>query len=327
MIRNLITQDTLPEEWDEIRKRIKSRIEKSFGTSPVPLAPQKNDFCELERYEAHGFLHIKIKYHVFDNEWAYGLLILPKGLKEGEKAHAVLTIHGTNGEKGKYGVCNPEKPERNYALELAERGFITFSPDQFGFGEAMSDEEYARAFDRYYDKYPEWSLSSRRVLGHIRALDVLDQLDYVEHDGYGAMGNSLGGQAVFYLPAFDKRVKVSVPSTGISPNVTNIYRALKRTQQLEPAVVDIMIKDGRAPWELNEMLALCAPCAMLCIEPFVDPHNPHTSLTIDCIRTAAEVYTLLGVPERISMYIHGDGHNTVKTVRSLAYDWIERFLV
>lgn len=327
MIDKIVTRDTKAEEWGEQRSRILDRIMQTFGTSPVALAPKKNDFEELERYEKHGLVHIKIRYHVFLDEWSYAIIILPKGFKDGDRANAVVTIHGTNNVIGKYGVCDPVgTPRRAYATELAERGFITISPDQYGFGEAMESEDEQKKFEQFYDRYPEWSLSSRRVLGHIRALDVLDQLDYVKKDGYGVIGNSLGGQAAFYLAALDERIKSAVISTGISPNLTNVYRALNRVQQLEPGVIEAMRVDGRTPWELGEMLALCAPRAVLCLEPFNDPYNPYTSATIDCIRSAWDVYALHGQPDKLSMYIHGDGHDTVDEVRDFAYDWIERFM-
>lgn len=327
MINATVTPQTKKEDWPGIRSEIKARILETFGTSPVDLSPSKNAFEEIERYVAHGLEHIKIRYHVFGDEWTYGLLILPQDLEERKPVNAVLTIHGTNGTDGKYGVADPiKKPRRAYAVELAKRGFVTFSPDQYGFGEDMKNGENVKAFDNFYERYPNWSLSSRRVLGHIRALDVLDQLDFVKHDGYGVIGNSLGGQASFYITAFDDRITSSVISTGLSPNVTNVYRDLTRTQHLELGVTSYIKQHGKTPWELNEMLALCAPKAVLCLEPFNDPYNPYTSVTIDCIKSAWEVYKLLGVPDRLTMYIHGDGHDTVDMIRDFAYDWLARFL-
>ena len=327
MIKSIVTRDTKKADWSKIRSSIKERIFETFGTPPVELAPAKNAYEILESYTAYGLRHIRVKYHVFAEEWAYGVLVLPSDLEEKKTARAVLTIHGTNGVIGKYGVIDLDStPRRAYGIELARLGFITFSPDQYGFGEAMEQEQNKKDFENFYDRYPRWSLSSRRVLGHIRALDLLDQLDYVNHDGYGVIGNSLGGQASFYIAALDERIKAAVISTGISPNVTNVYRDLTRTQALELGVTSYIKETGRTPWELNEMLSLCAPRAVLCLEPFNDPYNPYTSVTIDCIRSAWEVYDLLGEQEKLSMYVHGDGHDTVDTVRDMAYSWLERFL-
>ena len=214
MIPHIVTRDFTKDDWWVAREKIKARIFETFGKPPVPLSPEKGEFCELERYTEYGLVHIKIKYRVFEDEWSYAIIILPNDIEKQGKARAVLTSHGTNGTVGKYGVCDEAgTPRRAYATELARRGFVTISPDQYGFGEAMECEEEKRRFEAFYDRYPNWSLSSRRVLGHIRALDVLDALDYVRHDGYGVIGNSLGGQASFYLAALDERIKAAVIST------------------------------------------------------------------------------------------------------------------
>lgn len=327
MIQDLVLKDTQREEWDLIRSRIKRRIMENLGVFPVEPIPSPARFEELDRYEAYGLTHIRLRYHVFGNEWDYGILVLPSDLKAGGAARAVLTIHGTNGTSGKYGMLNPDvKPNRAYGIELAKRGYITFSPDQFGFGEIMETEEGRRRFEDFYKSYPDWSLTGRRVLGHVRAADVLDALDFVIHDGYGSMGNSLGGQASFYLTGLDERIKASVVSTGISPHASNAYRLVHTPHPIHPYEAKSMEKNGKSPWELNEMLALCAPRAVLCIEPFNDPHNPYTAVTIDCVKSAHKVYALLDASKHLSLYLHGDGHDTVPTVRTMAYDWLDRFL-
>ena len=327
MINDLILKDTTREEWPTIRAKIKERITQNLGKSPAPLAPTQADFEELERYEKFGFTHIKIKYHIFDDEWAFAIIILPKELGNDGKARAVVTIHGTNGVTGKYGVMNPEKsPKRAYALELADRGFITISPDQFGFGEAIEDESEKHKLENFYTDYPDWSLTGRRVLGHMRAVDVLDSLDYVIKDGYGVMGNSLGGQAALYLAGMDERIKAAVVSTGVSPFATNAYRLTHTKNPLHPYEAKMLEKNGKSPWELNEMIGLCAPRAVLFIEPFNDPYNPFASTAIDCVKSAHKVYALLNTPSKLSLHLHGDGHDTITEVRHMSYEWLERFL-
>ncbi|MBR2465329.1 MAG: acetylxylan esterase [Clostridia bacterium] len=327
MINDLILKDTMPDEWAGIRDRLKMRILENLGKSPVALEPAKAQFKELEKYEEHGLTHIKIKYHVFADEWDYAVIILPKGLEKTGSAPAVVTIHGTNHEVGKYGVMDPvNTPRRAYAIELAKRGYVTISPDQFGFGEDMKTKEGKARFADFYKNYPDWSLTGRRVLGHMRAVDVLDALDYVKHDGYGVIGNSLGGQAALFLAGMDERIRVSIPSTGISPFATNAYRLVHTAHPIHPHEAKMLEKNGKSPWELNEMLGLCAPRALLLLEPFNDKYNPYTSVVYDCVYSAHKVYALLEHPERLCFYIHGDSHDTVDSVRELAYDYIDRFM-
>ncbi len=336
MIDSVILRDTTKEEWPQIRQRMLNRILDNFGEPPVEMKPIQNKFEELERYKNYGLTHIRIRYEVMESIDAEAVIVLPEGFEDGREYPAVVTIHGSNKKgtySGKYGMLDPEgkigRLNRGYGIELAKRGYVTISPDQFGFGTAMQDPVHQEKFEHFYDIYPNWSLSGIRLLCHMRCVDVLMQLGCVKKDAIGTMGNSLGGCAVMYLTAFDERISAAVMSTGISPWVTNIYRELNRplpTQKLDPQQTAAMIKNGKSPWELSEILSLCAPRPIMCLEPFNDPFNPYTMVSIECVHKAWEVYQLLGSPQKVGLYVHGDGHDTVDEVRRMAYDWFDRFL-
>lgn len=91
--------------------------------------------------------------------------------------------------------------------------------------------------------------------------------------------------------------------------------------------VDAIIKKtGRTPYEITDLLALCAPRSLMVIEPFDDLYNPDVGATFNALRNARMVWHLLGAPNKVSLLLHGDGHDTVNEVRATAYGWIERWL-
>ena len=162
----------------------------------------------------------------------------------------------------------------------------------------------------------------------IRAIDVLEQLSFVNKGSYGSMGNSLGGGMALYHAAIDPRVKVSVPSTGVSPVATNVFRLMKPGAVKEqPEQWKKVAKDGKPIYDVHEIIALCAPRAMLFLQNFIDPYNPDEAASVRAIYQAMMVYQLLGTPSRISVLMHGDGHITVNDVREYAYKWFDRFLL
>ena len=328
MINPLILKDTTKEEWQELRKRILKRILKDFGNAPYDMNPAKNQFRELERYENYNLTHIRIEYEVAPEIKSEAVIVLPENFDNAKQYPAVVTIHGTNGTEGKYGVLGVEgaMPNREYAIELAKRGYVTISPDQYGYGVAMEDTAFAEKYENFYSIYPEWSLTGIRLLYHIRCVDVLFQLDYINKDAIGAMGNSLGGCGSMYLTAMDSRINCAVLSTALCPAVTNIYRTAPRLPQLDPYQIKSMMWDGKPPWDHNDILSLCAPRPIMIVEPFNDPYNPYIMVTIDCVHKAWEVYNLLEAPEKLSLHVHGDGHDTVPEVRDMAYNWLDRFL-
>ncbi|NEW85033.1 MAG: hypothetical protein GZ094_22060, partial [Mariniphaga sp.] len=182
--------------------------------------------------------------------------------------------------------------------------------------------------DDFLKKYPNWSYRAIKLLVLIRAIDVLEQLPFVNHGSYGSMGNSLGGGMGLYHAALDQRIKVSVPSTGVSPVATNVFRLMRPgSSKEEPEKSKKVAKDGKPAYDIYEVIALCAPRAMLFLEDYNDPYNPDVAESFKAIYQGMQVYQLLGTPNRISILVHGDGHDTIDDVREYAYKWFDRFLL
>ncbi|NEW85035.1 MAG: hypothetical protein GZ094_22080 [Mariniphaga sp.] len=324
----LILPDTKAEEWPTIRAKIYERYSLCLGQGPVELKPVVNKFEELERYQNFGLTHIKYRYHVVDDIWNEAVLILPEKFQNGDKSSAVLTIHGTNGASGKNGALGAPGTRRAYALELSKRGYITFSPDLFGYGATIKNTSEGKLVDDFLQKYPNWSYRAIKLLVLIRAIDMLEQLPFVNKGSYGSMGNSLGGGMALYHAALDPRIKVSVPSTGVSTVATNVFRLMRTGAVKEqPEQWKKVAKDGKPIYDVHEIIALCAPRAMLFLEDYNDPYNPDAAASFSAIYQAMQVYQLLGTPNRISVLVHGDGHDTIDDVREFAYKWFDRFLL
>jgi len=342
MLGDVVLPSTTAEDWPALRADILRRVTDSMGEPPDDAPPPGSspEYEETSRAERDGLVHVGLRYRVLADEWNEGVLVLPAGGEGGEggegggaacPARAVLTIHGTNAAAGRRGVLDAEKPSRAYGLELARRGFVTFSVDQFGFGETLAGTAQPELYERFYRDYPEWSLDGRRVLDQTRAMDVLDALEVVDSSGdspYGAIGNSQGGRAVMYTAALDERVGAGVSSTGISPNFSNAFRSVTWDKVLSPRLSEEINRHGRPGWDYHEMIALVAPRALLALEPYNDVAgcNPDVGPTMECVYRAARVFRLLGVPEHLALLVHGDGHTTTGDVRDFAYRWLERFL-
>ena len=162
-----------------------------------------------------------------------------------------------------------------------------------------------------------------------RLLDLLDGLKFVRPGGYGVIGNSLGGRMAIFLAAFDERIACGVPSCGISPNLTNVYRAVSGhpASKSSPRWLERLQRcGGHTSYDYQDMIALCAPRALLLLEPYNDAYNPYVEANFRCYVAGQRVYRLLGKPERFCTLTHGDGHDTVDDVREFAYRWFERWL-
>ncbi|MCY7359876.1 MAG: hypothetical protein LH609_20980, partial [Rudanella sp.] len=270
---SLILHDTKAEEWPDIRAKIYNRVIANSGTSPVPYQPAVNKFQETGRYVNLGLTHIKYRFQVVDDIWIEAVCVLPKGFNEANQYPAMLSVHGTNGAIGKdSNLGNPKS--RAYAIDMAQKGFVTFSADQFGYGATIKNVTEDQLYKSFYEKYPNWSLRGIRMLTLIRAVDVLEQLKFVKKGEYGSMGNSLGGSSVLFHTAIDTRIKSAVVSTGTSPYYTNVFRIMARGKLEEPMRTAHLAQTGIPNYDMHEVIALCAPRAVLFLEPFNDPYNP-----------------------------------------------------
>jgi len=344
MFRDVILPETTAEAWPAIRAEIRQRVMASMGTCPdCAIEPE---YEVVEEYENLGLRHRKIKYRVLPDEHNFAVIVLPDGLDESGPARpTVIAPPGTCPAGGKYGTMRPDKrPGSPYAIELARRGYVTVSADQFPLGEPSSggdweldtkviNQNWERLTDRFFEQYPDWSLDGRRLWDFQRLLDLLDTFDYVKNQAYGTIGISLGGRMAIYLSALDERVLASVPACGISPNLTNIYRELSKGNphstkwRISPHLQEYINKHGgETPWDYQHMIALNAPRALLVLEPYNDGGNRHMTANFECYVAGQRVYALLGRPDAFCTLTHGDGHATKPDVREFAYLWFDRWL-
>ena len=265
------------------------------------------------------------------DEYGIAVIVLPEGVGEGEPAPAVVICHGTDAVNGKYNNLSPDtRPNRAYAIELAQRGFVTITPDCYEFGELLTRGEdltheeihkrYADSRARFTEQHPDWSLDGRRMSDHKLLLDVADTMDFVRPGGYGIIGNSLGGRTAIFLTALDERIAAGVPSCGISPNLTNMYRSASAPKERKGRT------GGQMVYDYQDMIALCAPRPLLVLEPYNDAYNPYIKANFECYVRGQCAYQLLDKPECFCTLTHGDGHDTTEHVRDYAYRWFERWL-
>lgn len=318
----LLPDDTLS-DWKNNRARIKSRIVNTWGVSPTSLDPIKNTFHIQRSFDINGHKVIEYKYQVYQNEFDQGYLVLPKDFNEHKKYKTFIAIHGSNKALGGYQSLDiVNAPNRAYAFDMASKGYIAFAPSHFDFGDILLTTPQKALRKKFIDTYPNWSIIGRQMTGFVRALDMLDQLPFVESSSYSVMGHSLGGRSALYLAALDSRIKSAVISAGVSAKHSNIYRGLSRDRSGQPIFWKSVTKNGRPPWELNEMIALAAPTPLLFIEPFNDPYNPYAGHATQMFTSSQEVWRLYEAEAGFNVYLHGDGHDTKANVRKISYDWL-----
>ncbi len=169
-----------PRDWEQRRRQILERMQLVMGPLPdasrkVPLDLQTHETARLGKVT-----RMRVSFAAEPADRVPAWLLVPPD--PGHKLPAILCLHQTTaiGKGGPAGLGDPENPA--YALELAERGYVTLAPDYPNFGDYRCDP--------YRLGYA--SATMKGIWNHMRAVDLLQSLPGVDPSRIGCIGHSLG---------------------------------------------------------------------------------------------------------------------------------------
>lgn len=181
---------------------IKQKMQQVMGPLPELTSLPDMNIKITDSLVEEDHTRYTIHFTVAQNEVLPAHLYIPH--KKG-KHPAMLVLHGTDAlGKGVLSGVSP-KPNRAYAKELAQRGYVVIAPDYPSFGDL---KDYNFETDRYA------SGTMKAIFDHIRCIDLLQARSDVDPDRIGVIGHSLGGHNAIFVAAFDPRIKVIVSSCG-----------------------------------------------------------------------------------------------------------------
>jgi dienelactone hydrolase len=168
--------------WDEV-----------IGRLPDPNVPA-NARSRLI-YDEPKFRGYEVVLDVWSGVFAYGILLVPKGIPAGERRPVVVCQHGLEGRPSD--VADPKVDNHfyhRYAVRLAEEGFVTFAPQNPYIG-----QDRFRMIQRR--GHPLKLALFSFVLGqHQRILEWLGALPFVDPSRIGFYGLSYGGKTAVRIP-------------------------------------------------------------------------------------------------------------------------------
>jgi hypothetical protein len=286
--------------------------------------PRKDGACALEpviveENDCGTYVRRLISYQSQPGGRVPAYLCIPKTVLNGEKAPAVLCLHPTENKIGaKVVVGLGGKPHRQYAAELAERGFVTLSPSYPLLADYQPD---LKALNM-----PSGTIKA--IWDNLRGLDYLESLPFVEsRHGFAAIGHSLGGHNAIFTSVFDERIRVVVSSCGFDSLLDYYGGNLKGyvQERYMLAMGEFVNNAAAAPWDYYELIACLAPRLVYVNAPLRDSNFRWDS--VDRIANAARpVFALHGVPENLLIRHPDCEHDFPDNERMESFDWIARGL-
>ena len=304
-------------DWAKRRAHVLANMQIVMGPLPddakkVPLDMKVEGEETLDKV-----VRKKITFAVEKDDRVTAYLLMPKTPYHA-KSPAMLCLHQTTGiGKGEpAGVGG--LPNLRYALELAERGYVTLAPDYPNFGDYKID-----AYSKGYV-----SATMKGIWNHMRAVDLLQSLNEVDGERIGVIGHSLGGHNSLFVAAFDPRIKVIVPSCGFNSFAKYYKGNLKGWSHkgyMPRILSDYNADPAKMPFDFTEILGALAPRAVFINAPIGDG-NFEVSGVRDCVTAADPVYRLLEARENLEAAYPNAGHDFPPATRLQAYAFIDRHL-
>lgn len=314
------------EDWQPLRASILERMQQIMG--PLPGTDKR---CPLEvrveeETDCGDHLRRLISYQSEPGHRVPAYLLIPKSaLEASAKPHpAVLCLHPTNNQIGAKVVLGFSKlPNRAYALELTQRGFVTLAPAYPHLADYKPDLE----------KLGYESGTMKAIWDNIRGIDLLESLPYVKRDGFGAIGHSLGGHNAIFTAVFEPRIRVIVSSCGFD-SFSDYYSGDPKVWQpgkgwtqhrYMPRLASYAGRLQEIPFDFHELIAALAPRHLFVNAPTGDTNFQWQS--VDRIVAAAKpVFQLHGAEERLEVMHPDSGHDFPQAARDRAYQLFEELL-
>ena len=293
-----------------------------MGKWPSLIENQKMTILETIKRENFIQYHISFWWTPLEQTDAYLLIPNEKGKKP-----AVITVFYEPETSIGYG----DKPNRDFAYQLAKRGFVTLS---LGTTKATKDKTYSI----FYPNIEHAQVEPLSMLAYAaaNAWNLLSKIDDVDSTRIGIVGHSFGGKwAMFASCLYDKFACAAWSDPGIvfdesRPNVNYWepyylgYHSLPWRKkgiitENNPArgLYTKLVEEG---YDLHELHALMAPRPFLVSGGSEDP--PERWIPLNC---TIVVNQLLGFKNRVAMTNRSEHSPTVESNKQI-YLFFDFFL-
>lgn len=203
-------------------------------------------------YDQPKWTGYEVVLDVFPDVSAYGILLLPKDLKPGERRPVVVCQHGLEG-RPQDTITGDSHYYHDFAARLCEQGFVTFAPQNlYIFGDRF------RTLQRKANPLGK-TLFSIMAPQHQRITDWLKTQPFVDPARIGFYGLSYGGKTAMRVPALVTNYCLSICAGDFNDWVWKCASTLSPYSYVWLPEYEIFEFDLGRTFNYAEMAALIAP--------------------------------------------------------------------
>jgi dienelactone hydrolase len=290
--------------WDEVIGRLPD--------PSVPANPRTRLIFDEPRFRGY-----EVMLDVWPGFFAYGILLVPKDIRPGERRPVVVCQHGLEGYSRE--VADPKIDSGYYhrfAARLAEEGFVTFAPQNPYIG-----EDRFRSIQR--QAHPlKLSLFSFIIGQHQRLLEWLGGLPFVDPARIGFYGLSYGGKTAVRVPPLLDGYALSICSADFNEWAWKTTSVDSHYSYMLTREYDMLEFDFANIVNYSDLANLMAPRPFMVERGHDDPVAPDEWVAYEYAKVG-RFYDRLGIPERTEIEFF-NGPHTIHGVGT--FEFLRRYL-
>ncbi len=288
------------ESWsastNSLRELFRDDVIGSLPPASVPLHARSIKLIDEPSFEGFG-----VEIPVWEGVIASGILLIPRGIAEGDRRPVVVCQHGL--ESTPDPVVDPSIPSsyNGYGARLAELGYIVYAPQNPYIGVDRFRQLQRKAHPL------KTSLFSIIVRQHEQTLEWLRTLAAVDPDRIAFYGLSYGGKTAMRVPALVDGYCLSICSADFNEWVVKCTNLVRQSSYMYTIEYDMYEWDLAHRANYAEMAGYIAP------RPFMVERGHDDGVASDEwvayeFAKVRELYDDLGIGDRAAITFFNGGH-------------------
>ncbi|MHC4402500.1 MAG: dienelactone hydrolase family protein [Planctomycetota bacterium] len=262
-----------------------------IGRFDYPLA--KPNVRSRKSYDEPRWTGYEVVMDVFPNVIAYGVLLVPKDAKPGDKRPVVVCQHGLEGRPQDV-ISGDHRAYHDFAAKLAERGMVTFAPQNL-----YIFKDRFRTLQRKANPLGK-TLFSVIVPQHQQIVDWLQTLPCVDPERIAFYGLSYGGKTAMRVPPLVTDYCLSICSADFNEWVWKnaATNTEGRYSYVWTGEYEIFEFDLGSTFNYAEMAALIAPRPFMVERGHFDGVAPDETVAYEFAKVRHLYAARLGIADR-----------------------------